>query len=43
MNLLFTVPLRKEVKLSLIHAGEVDFEAPMDTQIQSPTTVTVSS
>ena len=44
MNLLFTVPLRKEVKkLSLILAGEVDFEAPDDTQIQSPTTVTVSS
>ena len=44
MNLLFTVPLRKEVKkLSLILAGEVDFEAPKDTHIQSPTTVTVSS
>ena len=42
--MLFTVPLRKEVKkLSLILAGEVDFEAPKDTQIQSPTTVTVSS
>ena len=43
MNLLFTVPLRKEVKkLSLILAGEVDFEAPKDTQIQLPTTVTIS-
>ena len=44
MNWLFTVPLRKEVKkLSLILAGEVDFGAPKDTRIQSPTTVTVSS
>ena len=44
MNLVFTAPLRKEVKkLSLILAGEVDFEAPKDAQIQSPTTVTVSS
>ena len=43
MNLLFTVPLRKEVKkLSLILIGEVDFEAPKDTQIQSSTTATVS-
>ena len=42
MNLIFTVPLRKKVKkLSLILADEVDFEAPKDTQIQSPTTVTV--
>ena len=38
-HLLFTILLRKEVKkLSLILAGEVDFEAPKDTQIQSPTT-----
>ena len=44
MNFLFTVPLRKEAKkLSLILADEVDFEAPKDTQIQSPATVTVSS
>ena len=36
--------MRKEVKkLSQILAREVDFEAPKDTQIQSPTTVTVSS
>ena len=44
MNLLFTVPLRKEVKkLSLILAGEVDVEAPKDTQTQSPAIVTMSS
>ena len=44
MDLLFTIPLRKEVKkLSLILAGEVDFEEPKNTHIQSPTTVTVSS
>ena len=42
--MLFTVPLRKEVKkLSEILAGEIDFEAPKETQIQLPTTVSVSS
>ena len=42
--MLFTIPLRKELKkLSLILAGAVDFGAPKDTQIQSPTTVTVLS
>ena len=42
--MLFTVPSRKEVKeLSLILTGEVAFEASKDTQIQSPTVVTVSS
>ena len=36
--------LWKEMKkLSLILAGKVDCEEPKDTQIQSPTTVTVSS
>ena len=40
----FTDPLRKEFKkLSLLLAEEVDFEAPKNTQIQSPTTVPVPS
>ena len=44
MKFAFHRSLWKEVKkLSLILAEEVDCEAPKDTQIQSPTTLTVSS